>query len=91
MSTRQLVGITWREARTGRVKTQTRANLRTIAALVAANPEKQSNALLLARICAVCAVIVAAVFAFCMWLDGWHFIFHTPRFWRDLGAVLFQQ
>lgn len=91
MSAKQLVGITWREAQTGRVKTQTRANLRTIAALVAAKPGKQSKALLLARICAVCAVIVVVIFTFCMWVDGWHFIWHTPKFWQDLGAVLFQQ
>lgn len=91
MSTKQLVGITWRESRTGRVKTQTRANLRTLVALMAAKPEKQSKMLLLARICAVCAVIVVGIFAFCMWVDGWHFIWHTPKFWADLGRVLFQQ
>jgi hypothetical protein len=86
----KFVGITWREARTGRVQTQKALNLRTVARLVSTRQGRVTNGLLLTRIVAVCALITAAIFVFCMWLDGWHFIWHTPRFWQQLGAVLFQ-
>ena len=87
---RHFVGITWREANTGRVTTQKRVNLRTIACLIGTRQGRVTNGLLLARIALVCALITAALFIFCMWVDGWHFIWHTPAFWQQLGAALFQ-
>ena len=87
---RNFVGITWREVNTGRVTTQKQADLRTIARLISTRQGRVTNGLLLARIVAVYALITVGLFTFCMWVDGWHFIWHTPRFWQQLGAVLFQ-
>lgn len=82
-----LVGITWREANTGRVKTERRPGLR---ALWRAIMSRQvSNRLLLCKLVVAALLCAVAVFAACMWLDGWQFAAHKAAFWARLGRALF--